>query len=104
MNGTEKQITWAQDIIRGGVDYLDARIARDNELGIHGNRETACRIMRAAYRNLLDVAPDAARIIERRGQFSGAQIERDVLTYETILNSGKLTADELAAKNGVTKY
>lgn len=104
MKGTEKQIAWAQDIIKAGVNYLDERIAHDKELGLKGNREIAYRIMRAAYNNLLDIAPDAARIIEKRGQFAGAQIERDALTFETIINSGKLTADELAAKNGVTNY
>ena len=104
MKGTEKQIAWAQDIIKAGVNYLDERIAHDKELGLKGNREIAYRIMRAAYNNLLDIAPDAARIIDRRGQFRGSQIENDALMFENILNSRKLTADELAAKNGVTNY
>lgn len=104
MKGTEKQIAWAKDIIKHGVDYLDKRIAHGNELRLAGNYEIAYRIMRAAYNNLLDIAPDAARIIERRGQFTGSQIECDACMYANILESGKLTADELAAKNGVTTY
>lgn len=104
MKGTEKQIAWAKDIIKAGMDYLDTRIAHNKEFGLQGNRETAYRILRAVYGNLFDTAPDAARIIERRGQLSAAQIELDACMFETILNAGKLTADELAAKNGVTNY
>lgn len=104
MKGTEKQIAWAKDIINHGVEYLDERIAHDKELGLTGNHEIAYRIMRAVYNNLLDIAPSAARIIDNRGQFTGSQIERDACKYASILESGKLTADELAAKNGVTTY
>lgn len=104
MKGTEKQIAWAKDIIKSGVDYLDERIAYDKELGLSGNHEIAYRILRAAYNNLLYIAPDAARVIDNRRQFSGSQIEKDAYWFENILNSGKLTADELAAKNGVMIY
>lgn len=80
MNGTEKQIKWAEDIINNAYNTIDANIANmeNKNEEFFTTRVLAYRECRKQLDEVLNNCNDAATIIKNRDLFDPTRINRMV--------------------------
>lgn len=110
MQGTEKQIAWATDIINRAIDCCDANISMYTNDGVSAGTPNATevamgyRLHKAFCRKCADMC-DAARIIKMKDMyFEGSGMTQFVRTMYDDMIAGRKTADQIAAKLGLTEY
>lgn len=101
MKGTEKQITWAQDILANAIRNCESVIRKDEENGIFAQRAPLYKIMKKAIEKIAATTDDASKVISNRHLFDGDTIERNVMRAETLIRRGTLTVEQFAQQNGV---
>lgn len=89
MTGTEKQITWAQDIERKTLTYIDASInlceerAKKYDAADEAERAEMYRLFKQAITNLFasEKMQSAAYVISKRGDIPDANTVIDQATF-----------------------
>lgn len=106
MKGTEKQITWAEDIKATAINHCDNRI--NWEIEYRGSNETEdailYRIYRAALTKAFEALDDAAKIIDKRNLYTTSTVDANVRQIKNLVAAGRMTIEQAAAKLGVTEY
>lgn len=111
MKGTEKQIAWAEGIKTAAINNInhniDLSMARYEEYDHHPNylaTAEAFRVMAAVLAKVFAEHDDAEYIIDRRDMLAFASLCRTVDKWADLILSGKKTAAEIAAQNGIKDY
>lgn len=109
MKGTEKQVAWAQDIHDKALENIEANIERNAkmyaECGQHpayAANIKAYKIMRAVLAAIFAAHDDAEYIINHRAILTnfGTTVDR----WAELIRTGKKTAEQIAAQNGIKDY
>lgn len=110
MKGTEKQITWAQDIITNATETINRNIEITEQRIAEGNTLfaadlTAWHIVKAFVANAMKVfGEDAGQVINRRNQLAGDALIKLAHRMANDIRTGKTTADQIAAQLHVSEY
>lgn len=109
MKGTEKQIAWALDIMNNARENVEANIERNEQMHkeydqhpAYAANVQAYKIMRAVLAAIFAAHDDAEYIINHRAILTnfGATVDR----WSELIRTGKKTAEQIAAQNGIKDY
>ena len=109
MKGTEKQIAWAENIkneavetCRKNIEINEQRVAETAHPMYNANI-AAYKVMLAVLEKMFEInaQQDAGWWIDHREKISSAAINQIVSRWAEMIRSGRMTAEQLAAKNGV---
>ena len=111
MKGTEKQITWAQDIIKTSLEHAEnnskLNMDRYEEYDHHpmylANAE-AYKLMTAVLKAIFAAHDDAAWIIEHRTRIGNQAISQQADRWADMIRSGRKTIAQIASENGLKNY
>lgn len=103
MQGTEKQIKWAEDIKAEAIRNCNARIAASEAVGMDQLENELYRIMIDAIEAIFDKVDDAAKIINKREMFYFETIQTNIRRAATLIRRGNLTVEQFAKANGVNR-
>ena len=104
MTGTAKQIAWVEDIKSTAIDNLNSNITRMSPEPRFDANVKAFKLMKAVVEAVFAAQTDAAKVIDRREMFAPSALFRTCDRWAEMLRSGKVTIEELAAKNGIKNY
>lgn len=103
MKGTEKQIAWVEDIKRTAYDTCRSNIERMSGEALFESDVKAYKVMIAVLDKMMAINEDkdASWWIDHRGQISSGAINQIANRWAEMIRTGKMTAEQLAEKNGV---
>lgn len=89
MKGTEKQITWANDIIQESRNTIAANIARFTELGLERDVKI-WNMVSEQYETAISKIDNAAFIIEHRSSLNSSSVMNAYNQINIMVSSGKI--------------
>ena len=109
MKGTEKQVAWAQDIRNTALKNIEANIERNAKMyeeydhhPMYAANIEAYKIMRAVITGIFAAHDDAEYIINHRAVLTN--FVYTVSRWAELIRTGKKTAEQIAAQNGIKDY
>jgi len=104
MKGTEKQIQWAEDIKANAISNLRNNIERMSAEPRFEANVKAQKLMLAVLDVLFSRMDDASKIIDFREKFAPSHLFRTCDRWAELLDTGRATITEIAAREGLKDY
>ena len=106
LEGSAKQIAWAQDIIDKAIRYCDEKIAYCDKWSVNDDCKVygkIWRLVRAWAVTNFETMDSAARIIDSRSHFSNNVLDTNAYKIFGPLSNGD-TLTQIAERSGIKNY